>query len=195
MAHGNKTMPLDRYPYMDNDLKSKVGDFVTHEELNSILNDYVSNDSLNSALTNYVTKNNIEEMLRFKWITLSTKGLEGLILEPTTEAEWATNSQIFYNFFKSNIEERSFKTYKFQKDLAKLFIRDVVDHVCLIVFRPNDTRIFGFGKNDQTGMSAPSLVGDTNYLYYFTTDENNIIPGYRILRPTRIWGNNYTPTE
>lgn len=181
MAHGNKTMPLDRYPYMDNDLKSKVGDFVTHEELNSILNDYV-------------TKNNMKEMLRFKWTTLATSGLEDLILKPTTEAEWATNSQIFYNFFKANVEVRSFKTYTFQKDLAKLFIRDEVDHVMIIVFRRSDTDIFGFGKCNQTGIQAPSLAGDTNYLYYFTTGENNIIPGYRILGPTRVWGNDYIPT-
>lgn len=173
----NKKLPLDMYPFMSNDLKNRENNYVTHEELNTILTDYVS-------------KNNLQEMIRFKWTTLSTSGLENLILEPTTEAEWDTNSQIFYNFFKSNIEERSFKTYTFQKDLAKLFIRDAVDHVNLIVFRRSDTGIFGFGKNNQTGEKPTTIVGDTNYLYYFTSwGTDNMLS-----RPTRVWGNDYTPT-
>lgn len=51
MAHGNKTMPLDRYPYMDNDLKAGGGG-VTPEEFNALKDMVLQNTSDITTLEN-----------------------------------------------------------------------------------------------------------------------------------------------
>lgn len=209
MAHGNKTMPLDRYPYMDNDLKSRENNYVTQEELDNILTDYVSNDNFESyknTITSELTditdsiinlNNSVGDLLAFSPLNFGNTGCN-------SELSLDDNLKILYNYMETKFTkgDTEIKTFFVQSDFARFILEDNVSN-CLMVlikrYNPNKTKFnyLGFVKNLLIGFNyTPVKPNNTNYLYLLTDndgytefyEESTFVP------VKKLWGNDYTPT-
>lgn len=103
MAHGNKTMPLDRYPFMDNDLKtSGGGGGVTPEEFNALKEMVVQNTSDISDLSGQVGTNTedittLENSTVYNMVNTTSDTIpEGLSIEDYAETLPNHTFQVIY---------------------------------------------------------------------------------------------------
>ena len=145
MAHGNKTMPLDRYPYMDNDLKSKVGDFVTHEELTTALNDLsvifgnriekIENELVVKTKPVELTVTGDFEIIKSNYVEFGNVVFIGMEVKLLSDLPPDQNKEIgtldFKNGYKKPLFVTAFNgistTGQLLKNSGKLQIRNVVD--------------------------------------------------------------------
>lgn len=217
MAHGNKKMPLDRYPFMDNDLKDRENGYVTHEELDGILSDYVTDVSfedykntitgelnnitgeLNNIADSIMDLNNsVNDLLAFRPLTFDNTGCN-------IELSLDDNLKILYDYMETIFTkgDTEIKTFFLTGEFARYILDDRVSN-CLMVlikrYNPNKTNFnyLGFIKNQLIGLNyRPSAPNNTNYLYLLK--DNEITPGsseiHKFVPTQKLWGNNYIPTE